>query len=279
MCQGCGDPYKGFGAVCAPCRKKPAAAVTSNAPDASNAVAPDHCEVCRKRVYVMESLQAEGSLFHKDCFKCTTCGRKLGGTNFAKNELGFFCMPHFQQITKVTGGYRTGTGPTRNAAAASLVEAMVHRESVGHEGVVASFNSGNTKNDESGQETQTAEKLSEKLETGVEIKPEVTGSTCPAQLDDEVNTQKQCLDKPESGIEQVSESTGPAKVDDEVNTQQQRLDKLELGDNGDVSPPATEQARAGDCHENRKDEANAGDSISDTVRAAGSLEQCATVSA
>lgn len=69
-------------------------------------------------------------LFHKVCFKCTTCGGKLDG-NFGKNELGFFCITHFHEIAKLTGGYKTGTGPTNNAATASLVEALVHRSDAG----------------------------------------------------------------------------------------------------------------------------------------------------
>lgn len=75
----------------------------------------------------MEQHLVEGMLFHKTCFKCKTCGRKLDG-NFGRNELGFFCMTHFHQIAKVTGGYKTGTGPTRNAVAAGLVDAMVNRQ-------------------------------------------------------------------------------------------------------------------------------------------------------
>merc|ERR1712129_96101 len=92
-------------------------------------VAADHCAACGKRVYAMERKNVEGLLFHKTCFKCTTCHCKLDCT-FGKNELGFFCMTHFHQIAKVTGGYKTGTGPTRNAVAAGLVEALVNRSSV-----------------------------------------------------------------------------------------------------------------------------------------------------
>jgi len=86
------------------------------------------CHACGKRVYAMEQRLVEGLVFHKDCFRCTTCSRKLEN-NYAKNELGFFCMTHFHQIAKVTCGYKTGTGPTRNAEAAGLVDAMVRRDS------------------------------------------------------------------------------------------------------------------------------------------------------
>lgn len=124
-CGQCHQPYKGFGAVCAPCRRAPSeakAAATPRSPDTK----PDHCNACGKRVYVMEQKQVEGLLFHKDCFKCTTCDRKLDG-NFGKSELGFFCLTHFHEIAKLTAGYKSGTGPTRNSVAAGLVDALVHR--------------------------------------------------------------------------------------------------------------------------------------------------------
>jgi len=119
-CNGCGDPYKGFGSMCPACRKKPATKSDANGGDN---LAADCCEVCRKRVYAMEQLSIEGKLFHKDCFKCITCSRKLAGGDFARNELGFFCIPHFQQIAQVTGGYKSGS-----AATASLVDSMIKRD-------------------------------------------------------------------------------------------------------------------------------------------------------
>jgi len=128
-CDSCSEPYKGFGSTCAACRKsgsKTAAPVCTPC-----GVPADHCEVCGKKVYAMEAHHVEGRLFHRDCFKCATCGRKLASGNWAKNELGFFCLTHFHQIAKVTGGYKTGTGPTRNAVAAGLVEAMIHRSEGG----------------------------------------------------------------------------------------------------------------------------------------------------
>mmetsp|Transcript_15058 Transcript_15058/g.32415 ORF Transcript_15058/g.32415 Transcript_15058/m.32415 type:complete len:336 (+) Transcript_15058:113-1120(+) len=125
-CDGCGEPYRGFGTTCANCRRRPSVTTPKSA-DMTGDVPPDHCQVCRKRVYAMEAHNAEGHLFHKDCFQCVTCGRKLAGTNFAKNEMGFFCLPHFRQISQVTGGYSAGQGPMRNAQAASLLDSMVRR--------------------------------------------------------------------------------------------------------------------------------------------------------
>uniref|UniRef100_A0A803YJE1 LIM zinc-binding domain-containing protein n=1 Tax=Meleagris gallopavo TaxID=9103 RepID=A0A803YJE1_MELGA len=37
----------------------------------------DICYFCKKRVYVMERLSAEGHFFHRECFKCEICSTTL----------------------------------------------------------------------------------------------------------------------------------------------------------------------------------------------------------
>lgn len=37
----------------------------------------DTCYFCRKRVYVMERLSAEGHFFHRECFRCSVCATTL----------------------------------------------------------------------------------------------------------------------------------------------------------------------------------------------------------
>lgn len=37
----------------------------------------DICYFCKKRVYVMERLSAEGHFFHRECFKCDICSTTL----------------------------------------------------------------------------------------------------------------------------------------------------------------------------------------------------------
>jgi len=125
-CDRCQQSFKGFGTTCAACRRAPAEAAAASSPKVDG-VAPGCCEACHKRVYAMDEKRVEGLLFHKTCFKCTACGCTLSG-NFGKSELGFFCLTHFHQIAKVTGGYKTGTGPTRNAVAAGLVDRLVNRQ-------------------------------------------------------------------------------------------------------------------------------------------------------
>jgi len=56
----------------------------------------------------------EAVTFHRDCFRCTTCRRRLH-TSFEKSGQGFFCPAHFKQITMVNSGYMLGSGPSRSA--------------------------------------------------------------------------------------------------------------------------------------------------------------------
>ncbi|NWI25416.1 MICA2 monooxygenase, partial [Sula dactylatra] len=57
----------------------------------------DICFFCKKRVYVMERLSAEGHFFHRECFKCEVCSTtlRLGIYAFDVEEGKFYCKPHF----------------------------------------------------------------------------------------------------------------------------------------------------------------------------------------
>ncbi|XP_038295489.1 F-actin-monooxygenase MICAL3 isoform X15 [Canis lupus familiaris] len=57
----------------------------------------DTCYFCRKRVYVMERLSAEGKFFHRSCFKCEYCATTLRLSAYAYDiEDGkFYCKPHY----------------------------------------------------------------------------------------------------------------------------------------------------------------------------------------
>lgn len=57
------------------------------------------CHFCKKRVYLMERMSAEGKFFHRGCFRCEYCSTtlRLSGYAFVRDDvLGgvFFCMPH-----------------------------------------------------------------------------------------------------------------------------------------------------------------------------------------
>ncbi|XP_078271384.1 F-actin-monooxygenase mical2b isoform X3 [Rhinoraja longicauda] len=57
----------------------------------------DICYFCKKRVYVMERLSADGKFFHRECFKCEFCATtlRLGAYAFSMEEEKFYCKPHF----------------------------------------------------------------------------------------------------------------------------------------------------------------------------------------
>ncbi|XP_016358456.1 protein-methionine sulfoxide oxidase mical2b-like isoform X2 [Sinocyclocheilus anshuiensis] len=59
----------------------------------------DTCHFCKKRVYIMERLSAEGYFFHRECFRCNICGctLRLGGHAFDSNQGTFYCKLHFSQ--------------------------------------------------------------------------------------------------------------------------------------------------------------------------------------
>ncbi|XP_045070037.1 F-actin-monooxygenase MICAL2-like isoform X6 [Coregonus clupeaformis] len=59
----------------------------------------DKCHSCQKRVYVVERISAEGLYFHRECFRCDTCGSALrqGGHAFDSEQGKLYCKLHFTQ--------------------------------------------------------------------------------------------------------------------------------------------------------------------------------------
>ncbi|KAF7703286.1 F-actin-monooxygenase MICAL2 isoform X8 [Silurus meridionalis] len=59
----------------------------------------DVCYACKKRVYVVERLSAEGLFFHRECFRCDTCSSPLcqGGQAFDSEQGKLYCKLHFSQ--------------------------------------------------------------------------------------------------------------------------------------------------------------------------------------
>uniref|UniRef100_A0A673MJ70 F-actin monooxygenase n=1 Tax=Sinocyclocheilus rhinocerous TaxID=307959 RepID=A0A673MJ70_9TELE len=57
----------------------------------------DVCHACKKRVFVVERLSAEGFHFHRECFRCHTCRAPLrqGGHSFDSEEGKLYCKLHF----------------------------------------------------------------------------------------------------------------------------------------------------------------------------------------
>uniref|UniRef100_A0A667YHH2 F-actin monooxygenase n=1 Tax=Myripristis murdjan TaxID=586833 RepID=A0A667YHH2_9TELE len=65
----------------APCSLPPQGSLRKEFP--VNIGGSDVCFFCRKRVYVMERLSAEGKFFHRSCFKCDYCGTTLRLSSYA----------------------------------------------------------------------------------------------------------------------------------------------------------------------------------------------------
>ncbi|KFZ66599.1 Protein-methionine sulfoxide oxidase MICAL2, partial [Podiceps cristatus] len=67
----------------------------------------DICYFCKKRVYVMERLSAEGHFFHRECFKCEICSTtlRLGIYAFDVEEGKFYCKLHFT-LCKISTKHR-----------------------------------------------------------------------------------------------------------------------------------------------------------------------------
>ncbi|XP_067104647.1 F-actin-monooxygenase mical2b isoform X5 [Osmerus mordax] len=59
----------------------------------------DKCHFCERRVYVVERISAEGLYFHRECFRCDTCGSALrqGGHAFDSEQGKLYCKLHFTQ--------------------------------------------------------------------------------------------------------------------------------------------------------------------------------------
>lgn len=63
----------------------------------------ESCHFCRKRVYLMERMSAEGRFFHRGCFRCEYCAMalRLSGYAFVRDDLLgaiFFCTAHVSML-------------------------------------------------------------------------------------------------------------------------------------------------------------------------------------
>lgn len=67
------------------------------ATDAENAAA-SLCKLCNKQVFQMERVKAERAVWHKNCFTCTECKKKLSVDNYNSHEGLLYCKPHFKQL-------------------------------------------------------------------------------------------------------------------------------------------------------------------------------------
>lgn len=73
-------------------------------------VAQETCSACLKPVYPMERMAADKLIFHKTCFCCKHCKKKLSLQSYAPLYGEFYCVFHYQQLFKTKGNYDEGFG-------------------------------------------------------------------------------------------------------------------------------------------------------------------------
>ena len=60
------------------------------------------CEECGERVFLMERLGVENRVFHRTCFKCSTCHCKLkaGSYEYDTHSDKFYCRQHYREALR-----------------------------------------------------------------------------------------------------------------------------------------------------------------------------------
>eukprot|EP00310_Coccolithus_braarudii_P002609 CAMPEP_0183375430 /NCGR_PEP_ID=MMETSP0164_2-20130417/117339_1 /TAXON_ID=221442 /ORGANISM="Coccolithus pelagicus ssp braarudi, Strain PLY182g" /LENGTH=138 /DNA_ID=CAMNT_0025552597 /DNA_START=9 /DNA_END=422 /DNA_ORIENTATION=+ len=58
------------------------------------------CDACGKTVYIAERVLANRCTFHKDCLKCSACGKRLAGGDWFLEGSIIFCKAHLLQKRK-----------------------------------------------------------------------------------------------------------------------------------------------------------------------------------
>ncbi|KAK2870022.1 hypothetical protein QQF64_022020 [Cirrhinus molitorella] len=72
--------------------------------------AQETCSACLKPVYPMERMAADKFIFHKTCFCCKHCKKKLSLQGYAPLYGEFYCVFHYQQLFRRKGNYDEGFG-------------------------------------------------------------------------------------------------------------------------------------------------------------------------
>uniref|UniRef100_UPI003AAE3B8F uncharacterized protein n=1 Tax=Centroberyx gerrardi TaxID=166262 RepID=UPI003AAE3B8F len=70
----------------------------------------DMCSACLKPVYPMEKITADKYIFHKTCFCCKQCKKKLSMYSYTPLYGEFYCIFHYQQLFRRKGNYDEGFG-------------------------------------------------------------------------------------------------------------------------------------------------------------------------
>nr|AFK42620.1 unknown [Lotus japonicus] len=55
-------------------------------------------KACEKTVYPVDQLSADGTSYHKACFRCSHCKGTLKLSNYSSMEGVLYCKPHYEQL-------------------------------------------------------------------------------------------------------------------------------------------------------------------------------------
>uniref|UniRef100_A0A3Q3IXG7 LIM zinc-binding domain-containing protein n=1 Tax=Monopterus albus TaxID=43700 RepID=A0A3Q3IXG7_MONAL len=72
------------------------------------------CSACFKPVYPMEKITTDKYIFHKTCFCCKLCKKKLSMYSYAPLYGEFYCIFHYRQLFRRKGNYDEGFGHTQH---------------------------------------------------------------------------------------------------------------------------------------------------------------------
>eukprot|EP00232_Nephroselmis_pyriformis_P005986 CAMPEP_0182912252 /NCGR_PEP_ID=MMETSP0034_2-20130328/37413_1 /TAXON_ID=156128 /ORGANISM="Nephroselmis pyriformis, Strain CCMP717" /LENGTH=239 /DNA_ID=CAMNT_0025048911 /DNA_START=74 /DNA_END=789 /DNA_ORIENTATION=+ len=61
----------------------------------------DKCDACTKTVYALEKIDVQGSIYHKNCFRCTQCKTALNMGNVGTIDSKLYCQAHYMENFKV----------------------------------------------------------------------------------------------------------------------------------------------------------------------------------
>ncbi|XP_064406505.1 MICAL-like protein 2 [Halichondria panicea] len=81
----------------------------------------EECEVCGERVFLLERLGVENRVFHRSCFKCSTClvALKPGSYELHTETNKFYCQQHYREANRQATIKRTmaerGLSPSNDA--------------------------------------------------------------------------------------------------------------------------------------------------------------------
>jgi len=73
----------------------------------------EKCQKCGKTAYVAERVVMDAKIFHPNCFRCTECNKKLGGSNwggYVGEQQDPYCKPCHRKLVQAAGGSTGFTG-------------------------------------------------------------------------------------------------------------------------------------------------------------------------